>query len=182
MFDSNGYLRLTDFGIAREWSPDNHSENSGTPGYMAPEVMFKQNHGIAVDYFAVGVLAYECIMGKRPYLGKTRKEIRDNILNRQAIIKEKDLPFGYPNEAADFVNKCLQRQASKRLGLNGSNEVKNHPWFKDFDWEALRNKTMKATFVPDLKKANFDHGHVNLKAWNDTEEIQEHEELLRRAS
>lgn len=107
VFDSNGYLRLTDFGIAREWSPENHSENSGTPGYMAPEVMFKQNHGIAVDYFAVGVLAYECIIGKRPYLGKTRKEIRDNILNKQAAIKEKDLPFGYPNEAADFVNKCL---------------------------------------------------------------------------
>lgn len=66
--------------------------------------------------------------------------------------------------------------------MNGSNEVKGHPWFKDFDWESLKNKTMKATFIPDLKKANFDHGHVNLKAWNDTEEIQEHEELLRRAS
>jgi serum/glucocorticoid-regulated kinase 1/serum/glucocorticoid-regulated kinase 2 len=47
---------------------------------MSPEVMFKQNHGVAADYFAVGVIAYECIMGRRPYLGRSRKEIRDAIL------------------------------------------------------------------------------------------------------
>ena len=72
VFDRSGYLRLTDFGIAKEWHPENHNENSGTPGYMAPEVMFKQNHGIAADYFAVGVIAYECITGKRPYDGKSK--------------------------------------------------------------------------------------------------------------
>lgn len=86
VFDSNGYLRLTDFGIARVWEPENNSENSGTPGYMAPEVMFKQNHGIAADYFAVGIIAYECTMGRRPYLGRSRKEIRDAIIEKQASI------------------------------------------------------------------------------------------------
>jgi len=49
---------------------------------MAPEVMCKQNHGVSVDYYALGVIAYECMMGKRPYNGKNRKEIRDNILSR----------------------------------------------------------------------------------------------------
>lgn len=44
---------------------------------MAPEVMFRKAHGIATDYFAVGVIAYECMMGKRPYIGKSRKEIRE---------------------------------------------------------------------------------------------------------
>jgi len=47
---------------------------------MAPEVMCKQNHGVSVDYYALGIIAYECMMGKRPYNGKTRKDIRDNIL------------------------------------------------------------------------------------------------------
>jgi serum/glucocorticoid-regulated kinase 1/serum/glucocorticoid-regulated kinase 2 len=47
---------------------------------MAPEVMCRQNHSFGVDYFAVGVIAYECMMGRRPYLGKTRKDIRDAIL------------------------------------------------------------------------------------------------------
>lgn len=86
VFDERGYLKLTDFGIAREWLPeiDNSNETSGTPGYMAPEVMCKNNHGIAADYFAVGVIAWECMLGRRPYQGKSRREIRDNILAKQA--------------------------------------------------------------------------------------------------
>ena len=64
VFDDKGYLRVTDFGIARIWNPDTSKETSGTPGYMAPEVMCRQNHGVAVDYFAVGVIAYECMMGR----------------------------------------------------------------------------------------------------------------------
>jgi serine/threonine protein kinase len=59
-----GYLRITDFGIARVWTPENSHDTSGTPGYMAPEVMCRQNHGVAADYFAVGVIAYECMLGK----------------------------------------------------------------------------------------------------------------------
>lgn len=64
VFDKDGYLRLTDLGIARIWKPDNSNDTSGTPGYMAPEVMCRQNHGVASDYFAVGVIGYECMMGK----------------------------------------------------------------------------------------------------------------------
>jgi serum/glucocorticoid-regulated kinase 1/serum/glucocorticoid-regulated kinase 2 len=57
-------LRITDFGIARYWNPDNSKETSGTPGYMAPEVMCKTVHGVAADFFALGVIAYECMLGK----------------------------------------------------------------------------------------------------------------------
>jgi serum/glucocorticoid-regulated kinase 1/serum/glucocorticoid-regulated kinase 2 len=74
---------------------------------MAPEVMIKQNHGIAADYFAVGVIGYECMIGKRPYLGRNRKEIRDAILKKQVLVKDKEIPEGYPPEAADFINACL---------------------------------------------------------------------------
>jgi serine/threonine protein kinase len=49
---------------------------------MAPEVMCRQNHGVAVDYFALGIIVYECMMGSRPYLGRSRKELRDAILAR----------------------------------------------------------------------------------------------------
>jgi serine/threonine protein kinase len=64
VFDEYGYIRITDFGISRIWSPKNENDTSGTPGYMAPEVMMKQGHGIACDLFAVGVIAYECVIGK----------------------------------------------------------------------------------------------------------------------
>lgn len=59
-----GYLRITDFGIARVWREENAQDTSGTPGYMAPEVMCRQNHTTSVDFFAVGVMAYECMFGK----------------------------------------------------------------------------------------------------------------------
>lgn len=64
VLDNKGYLRLTDLGIARVWKSENSADTSGTPGYMAPEVMCHQNHGIAVDYFALGVIAYEFMLGR----------------------------------------------------------------------------------------------------------------------
>lgn len=72
-----GYLRLTDLGIARIWKPDNENDTSGTPGYMAPEVMCRQNHGVASDYFAVGIIAYECMMGKVLKYLKNRDHIQE---------------------------------------------------------------------------------------------------------
>src|SRR5690349_12956181 len=77
VLDDKGYLRITDFGVAKVFSKDNSSETSGTPGYMAPEVMCAQNHSYPVDYFAVGVIGFEFMFGVRPYLAKSRKEIKD---------------------------------------------------------------------------------------------------------
>ena len=151
VFDDKGYLRITDFGIARVWNPENSKDTSGTPGYMAPEVMCRQNHGVAVDYFAIGVIGYETMFGKRPYLGKSRKEIRDHILAKQIQIKRHEVPKGWSLEAADFINKTLQRKPVNRLGLNGPEEVKNHPWFKNYPWDDLLNKTLESPFIPPVR-------------------------------
>ena len=148
VFDQRGYLKITDFGIARVWSPDNKN-TSGTPGYMAPEVMCRQNHGVAVDYFALGVIVFECIFGFRPYRGKSRQEIRDQILAKQVRIRRNEVPFGWSLEACDFANKCLQRKPANRLGLNGPAEVKAPPWFDGFDWRALDRGDLQAPFVPE---------------------------------
>ena len=64
VIDDKGYVRITDFGIAKLFSRDNSSETSGTPGYMAPEVMCAQNHTYVVDYFALGVFGYEFMNGR----------------------------------------------------------------------------------------------------------------------
>jgi serine/threonine protein kinase len=77
IMEENGYLRITDFGISKIWKEDNSADTSGTPGYMAPEVMCRQPHTYAVDYFALGVIGFEFMLGRRPYVGKTRKDIRD---------------------------------------------------------------------------------------------------------
>ena len=168
MIDHNGYLRITDFGIARIWRPENAQDTSGTPGYMAPEVMCRVNHNTAVDYFAVGVMAYECMHGRRPYVGKSRKEIRDHILSKQVQIKKGEVPRGWSVEAADFINKMIQRKPQNRLGNNGSTEVKNHPWMKTFNWEALYNQTMESPFMPP-NEDNFDTKNIN-EEWKDLED------------
>ena len=64
VLDDKGYVRITDFGIAKLYQKENSSETSGTPGYMSPEVMCAQNHTIAVDYFALGVMGYEFMNGR----------------------------------------------------------------------------------------------------------------------
>ena len=165
VMDTKGYLAITDFGIAKIWSPDNKKDTSGTPGYMAPEVMWRQNHGVAADYFAVGVIAFEWMFGKRPYRGKDRKEIRENILMKQIKISKSDIPSGWSLEAADFVNRLIQRKPVNRLGLNGPDEVKSHVWFKDFDWESVLGKTKIAPFIPP-NGDNFDFKYAN-DSWKD---------------
>ena len=64
ILDSKGYLYLTDLGVARVWSPKNDRDTSGTPGYMAPEVLLRKVHGIGADMFALGVICYEMLLGK----------------------------------------------------------------------------------------------------------------------
>ena len=73
VFDSEGYLRVTDLGVSRITKEDNHQDTSGTPGYMAPEVICHNNHSFTADYFALGVMGYEFMLGRRPYNGRNRK-------------------------------------------------------------------------------------------------------------
>jgi serine/threonine protein kinase len=70
VLDERGYVRITDFGVAKLFQKENSSETSGTPGYMSPEVMCGQNHTMAVDYFALGVIGYEFMNGKVAYINK----------------------------------------------------------------------------------------------------------------
>ena len=159
VLDEKGYARITDFGIAKENMPDNSSETSGTPGYMAPEVMKGRNHSFPVDFFALGVIGYEFMTGSRPYSGKNRKEIKEQMLSKPAIINEENIAPGWSQESADFINKLLERKDSKRLGFKeGTKELMNHHWLKYYPWKELKEKTLLAPFIPDPKD-NFDKSY-----------------------
>ena len=160
ILDSRGYVHITDFGIAKIQTSNNHKETSGTPGYMSPEVLCGQNHTISVDYFAIGVMGYEFMMGVRPYLGTNRKEIKEKIMAKQVVIHRKDIKNGWGVEAADFINRLLQRKPGKRLGAHGASEVKNHIWFKNYNWNDLYNKKLIAPFIPS-NDDNFDYKYCN---------------------
>ena len=160
VLDDKGYVHITDFGIAKIQQPNNYKETSGTPGYMSPEVICGKNHTIAVDYFALGVIGYEFMMGVRPYLGKSRKEIKEKIMAKQVQIKKSEIPEGWSLESADCINRLLQRKAEKRLGQRGAKEVKEHIWFKDFKWKDLYMEKMTSPFIPE-KGENFDFKYCN---------------------
>ena len=157
VFDANWYIHLTDFGIARCADADNSGVTSGTPGYMAPEVICCQNHSTVSDYFSLGVLLYEIATGSRPYLGSSRKEIREAILSVQAKIPKNQ---AWTSDFEDFVNHLLQRKPSNRLGFNGIHELKQHIWLSSIDWEKLYKKSLTSPFkMPN--EDNFDKTHVN---------------------
>ena len=156
VLDENGYLCITDFGIAKENLPDNSSETSGTPGYMSPEVMREKNHSFPVDFFAIGVIGFEFMMGKRPYYGKNRKEIKEQMLTKQVKIKSEEIKNGWSPESAEFINCLLLRKTEERLGTkNGVKELKEHSWLKYYPWNELEEKVLPAPFIPE-KKDNFD--------------------------
>ena len=155
VFDNNGYLRITDFGIAKHYVINNKKDTSGTIGYLAPEVLCNVNHNFSIDYYAVGIITYELMYGHRPYLGKTKHEVKQLILTRQAEINYNDLPIGFSNETADFINRLIQRKPANRLGKDSINEVIDHPWFDEFDWENVYKKKLKAPYIPKLGD-NFD--------------------------
>ena len=158
--DENGYIRITDFGIAKTNKLDNSAETSGTPGYMAPEVILSKNYTFTVDFFAIGAIGYEFMLGKRPYNGDNRKQIRHLILKSQVQI-DKD-KVDWSEESVDFINKCLKRIESRRLGyLHGIKELKEHKWFENFNWDELFNKKLIAPFIPK-KEGNYDKSYCEV--------------------
>ena len=100
---------------------------------MAPELLFTLNHKYDVDYYAMGIIMYEIIVGKRPYKGKIKHEIKNQIISHQARIGVMDIPKGWNCDIIDFINSLLQKKINKRLGCNGINEIKAHILFKGFN-------------------------------------------------
>ena len=149
VLDDKGYCCITDFGVAKKNMKDNSSETSGTPGYMCPEVLNGKNHSFPADFFSIGVIGYEFMMGKRPYQGRGRKEIKEQI-------KKEEMKDGWSIEGVEFINALLERNESKRLGYrHGVKELKEHPWLKYYPWKDLSKKILPAPFVPE-DTDNFD--------------------------
>jgi len=165
VFGSNGYLHLTDFGIALEYHRGDKGVRSasGTPGYMAPEAITNKKQDFSVDYFALGVIVYELMMEERPYLGKNRKRIKEQMLNIEIKLDKDDLPDDwYDDNVLDFINKLLERKKNNRLGYNSDNEVKNHPWFNNIPWDDIENMNYESPFVFDTED-NFDDSYAKME-------------------
>ena len=179
VFDSRGYLRITDFGIAKHYVINNKKDTSGTIGYLAPEVLCNVNHNFSIDYYAVGIITFELIFGHRPYIGKNKHEVKQLILTKQAKVDYDDLPEGFSNNIADFINKLIQRKPKNRLGKNNIDEVLNHTWFGDFDWDNCAKKNLRAPYIPKFGD-NFDKNYCLKIHKIGTETMQRYEKIMEK--
>lgn len=144
----NGYLKITDFGFAKKIPPTTRSYTlCGTPEYLAPELVAHSGHGMGVDWWALGVLVYEMVAGHPPFNHEDRIAMFRSIANVQYTMPEYFSPA-----LKDLIRGLLIKVPSRRLGCGpgGVAAVKNHPWFRGFDWNALTERSMKAPYVPSV--------------------------------
>ncbi|XP_062214799.1 probable serine/threonine protein kinase IREH1 [Phragmites australis] len=138
----------------------------GTPDYLAPEILLGTGHGTSADWWSVGVILFELIVGIPPFNAEHPQTIFDNILNRK--IPWPHVPEEMSFEAQDLIDKLLTEDPHQRLGANGASEVKQHPYFKDISWDTLARQ--KAAFVPSSDSA-FDTSYFTSRySWNTSDE------------
>ena len=180
LLDSEGYIHVTDFGISKEIKEGLIiNDISGTPGYISPEVIIGKPQNEVSDFFNIGIITYELIFGKRPFEGKNKKEIADNMLNTRINLEENNIPKHFSIEVADFINRLLKRKNNQRLGSRGIDEIKNHEWLGDVDWQGIEEKNIDLTnlpFIPVLK----DHDKNNLENPNDNKKIKKYNNILEK--
>ena len=178
ILDEHGYAHIADFGIAKMQQPNNAKETSGTLGYMAPEVLFEKDHTTIADYFSLGVICYEFMNGEKPYKGKTRKEMKEKIREKEIKLGKTNIKEGWSLEAADFINQLLKRQPQKRLGSNGGiSEVKKHVWLKDINWKDLYNGLLQAPYIP-FGEENFEHAFCNAEEVKKEDTEQRYKKIM----
>lgn len=166
LLDAEGFVKIADFGLCKEGIGFGDRTNTfcGTPEFLAPEVLTDISYTRAVDWWGLGVLIYEMLVGESPFPGDDEEEVFDSIVN-----DEVQYPRFLSSEALSIIRKLLRKCPERRLGAGekDAEEIKIQPFFKEMDWDALYARTLKPPFVPALKDptdiSNFDEEFTSQK-------------------
>ncbi|KAJ3991585.1 kinase-like domain-containing protein [Lentinula boryana] len=166
LLDYTGHIALCDFGLCKLNMSETEKTNTfcGTPEYIAPELLESQGYTKTVDWWTLGVLLYEMMTGLPPFYDENVNTMYQRILTDPLVF-----PPDIPSEARSVMTCLLQRDPAKRLGANGGEEIKRHPFFaKYIDWERLIKKGYPPPFKPSVESvldvANFDPDFTNEEA------------------
>jgi len=146
LLDEGGYLRIIDYGLAKTLPQDNLTKTfCGTPEYLAPEMVMQQGHDFSVDWWALGILIYEMLIGVTPFYNKERRLLLLKIRQSRVVFPDKrKYRIDYSDEFMDIVLKLLDKNRETRLGssANDFEDIINHPFFADIDKEALLRRDL----------------------------------------
>ncbi|XP_026733791.1 microtubule-associated serine/threonine-protein kinase 3 isoform X3 [Trichoplusia ni] len=165
LITATGHIKLTDFGLSkmglmslatnlyeeyadREARQFSDKQVCGTPEYIAPEVILRQGYGKPVDWWSMGIILYEFLVGCVPFFGDTPEELFAHTVNDDIEWpSEEDFPIAV--EARAIITELLARNPRDRLGTGGTHQVKDHIYFCGLDWNNLLRR--KAEFIPQLE-------------------------------
>ena len=157
---TDGYCMLSDFGVSEKFaSADTQMKGkTGTKMYMPPEALRGEAYGLEFDWWSFGVTVHELLTSQLPKLSASG-EIRFG-------------PSVVPEAAQDLVRRLLDPDRTTRLGVGSVAAIREHDWLASLDWEGLANQTVKAPFIPDSKKANFDAHQDDIMAALDVNPVR----------
>ena len=168
---SDGYIKLTDFGLSKLLNKYSSLSQTmcGTPKYLAPEIITSEKgYGMEVDWWSLGVLIYEMLVGTTPF------NVPNVISSADFLLKSPDYSSKFLSEnSINIIKGFLEVDNKKRLGYGnkGINNIKAHPFFKDINWEDLYDKKIKPEFVPEFENDEdvkfFDYEFISEKIVNE---------------
>ena len=146
LIDKYGHIKLTDFGLSKLLDEEEQKTYTlcGTAEYLAPEIIFEKGYDKTCDWFSFGVVLFEMLCGIHPFKQKKGK------FNPQIYKMKIQIPENISKCAKDLIEKLLNSNPRERIGYNGSEEIMNHEFFKDIDFDKVIIKQYKPPFIPKL--------------------------------
>ncbi|GAB9466740.1 hypothetical protein Gpo141_00004106, partial [Globisporangium polare] len=166
LLDADGYLKVIDFGFAKVVE-DRTYTLCGTPEYLAPEVILGTGYNRGVDYWGLGILVYEMVVGHSPFV--PWQDLDGTQLYRNIVTEDITFPEWVSDECQDFIWKLLEKDVTRRLGLThgGTSAVRSHPWFDGLDWDNVYRKAEPAPYRPRLMDPLDTSKFDAIGAWED---------------
>jgi len=163
LLDAKGYIKLVDFGFAKQILDHRTLTLCGTPEYLAPEIILNKSHDIGVDWWTCGILIYELISGRPPFQDADPMKLYGKISNGTFRMSPR-----FSDDVRALLTKLIEVDPEKRIGASTcGKEVKEQPWFSHINFEKLEARSMQAPFIPQISNP-FDDSNFDFYDENDT--------------